>query len=397
MWNSICRFWERWLLAVAVAVVVVGSVRWGWHLDTWAWLGAPNGEETNSTTVRNFGLIFMSIVAIWLTWRRIKIAAREARTSRENLQNARDALNLNYQTLDYNSKRDEKDRKLNQYARASERLSSDGMSARLGAIYELRDLSEQDLEQFHVRTMRMLCAFVRFPPAETDDDGDSAEDLCSRPLRPDVQAAMEVIGGRTGKHIKPESDDGYMPDLRSANLVRLNLWNANLSKINFGGSRFWGAVLAKVDLSGSLLAQSDFRSPWVVENRERPQFASQPGGILAVSNAYVNDFTQLLATDLSEAKLPLANLHGSILEKSKLSNSDLAESNLADAVLHGANLTDTNLYDTDLTGADLRPAARGPIEGLTQAQLDRACADPDSPPKLDESSGLVWNGRPCWP
>ena len=43
------------------------------------------------------------------------------------------------------------------------------MSARLGAIYELQHLTEHDLNQFHVRTMRMLCAFVRFPPHEADD------------------------------------------------------------------------------------------------------------------------------------------------------------------------------------------------------------------------------------
>ena len=54
------------------------------------------------------------------------------------------------------------------------------MSARLGAIYELQHLTEHDLSQFHVRTMRMLCAFVRFPPHEADD-GVLPKSPCIRP------------------------------------------------------------------------------------------------------------------------------------------------------------------------------------------------------------------------
>lgn len=291
MWNSIRRFWERWLLAVVVAVLVLGSIGWDWHLDTWAWLGAANDEETNSTTFRNFGLIFMSIVAIWLTWRRIKIAAGEARTSRGNLQNAQDALNLNYQTLDYNSKRDEKDRKLNQYARASERLGSDGMSARLGAIYELRDLTEQDLEQFHVRTMRMLCAFVRFPTGERDDEILSDENRCSRPLRPDVQAALEVIGGRTERHVQLESQAGYQPDLRQADLVRLELRDGSLSGIDLRGSKFWGAKLIDADLSGCMLQKADFSSPWVLRGVEPNAFLEETDGFFEALDALQSNDT----------------------------------------------------------------------------------------------------------
>ena len=53
--------------------------------------------------------------------------------------------------------------------------------------------------------MRMLCAFVRFPPDEPDDEILSDEGPCSRTLRPDVQAAVEVIGSRTERHVKLES------------------------------------------------------------------------------------------------------------------------------------------------------------------------------------------------
>lgn len=420
MWNSIRRFWELGLLAVVVAVVVVGTVRWDWHVDTWAWLGAANDEESNSTTFRNFGLIFMSIVAIWLTWRRIKIAAREAQTSRQNLQTARDALNLNRETLEYNSNRDNEDRRLNQYARASERLGSDGMSARLGAIYELRDLSEQDLEQFHVRTMRMLCAFVRFPPAEADDKVHSAEDLCSRPLRPDVQAAMEVIGGRTEQHLELETEADYKPDLRQANLVRAQLRDANLSRADLGASRLWGASLWSVDLSGSHLSYTDFSSPWIVQGDELPEVKRTEGIPIKEFNAVHAAMTSLALVDFSKSTLFSASLRGAELQHVDFSDANLTEANLrltsillsdlsrarlmnadlTDALLPGTRLRKASFWDTDISGTDFIGTMRGdgftdPPTGLTQSQLDGSCADPDNPPKLDLRSGLVWNDRPC--
>ena len=70
--------------------------RWDWRLSVWEWLGRTNLGETNSATLRNFSLILLPVVAFYLTWRRIKVAEREARASRENLRTARDALDLNY-------------------------------------------------------------------------------------------------------------------------------------------------------------------------------------------------------------------------------------------------------------------------------------------------------------
>jgi uncharacterized protein YjbI with pentapeptide repeats len=421
VWNSIRYYWERYLFWTVVVVLAVGVIRWDWHLTVWEWLGEANGEESNSTTVRNFGLIFMSIVAIQLTWRRIKIAAREARTSRENLQNARDALNLNYKTLDYTAQRDEKDRKLDQYARASERLGSDGVSARLGAIYELRDLTEQDLEQFHVRTMRMLCAFVRFPPAETDGGVLSNTDLCDQPLRADVQAAMEVIGSRTEKHVQLESDAGYIPDLRQASLVRLELRSGNLSEIDFRGSRFWGSDLMNADLSRSELQYTDFRSPWVVRGQDFAEITSQEGSFTQRGNAIMNSLTRLIGVDMTGASMLQANLSGADLQGTRLGGANLPEVNLAGAFLYGVDLAESEMVGSNLTGAFLpgaklngagllnanlsgtdlsgsdgpKSTAKHPPEGLTQAQLDQACSDPENPPKLDESSGLVWHGRSC--
>lgn len=421
MWNSIRRFWERSVVSIAVLVLAAGVVGWDWHHSIWDWLGLANGGETNSSTTRNFGLIFLSLVAIYLAWKRIKVAEHQALTSRKNLQTARDALDLNYKTLSYTEHKDREERRHNQHASASERLSSNSISARLGAIYELQNLMEQDLTQFHVRTMRMLCAFVRFPPQEPDDRFSPSDDPCGKHLRPDVQAAMEVIGSRTDQHIKIETDAHYVPDIRQANLVRLELRDSNLSGIDMLGSIFWGANLMFADLSKCQLQYTDFSSPWVVRGDDFAKITSLEGSFLERHNAIFDSQTRMMGTNLSDtnmlsAKLIGSNLQGANLSRASLSDAeltsaflmevDLSHSQLGDANLTKAQLIAAKLVDAEFTGANLSGtdmsgspdestiSGRPPV-GLTQAQLDKACADHDNPPKLDPSSGLTWNNQPC--
>lgn len=421
MWNSIRRFWARYRFSVVVVVILaVGIARWDWYLSIWDWLGGTNGGESNSTTLRNSGLIVLPVVAIYLTWKRIKVAEREALTSRKNLQTASEALDLNYKTLSYTEHRDSEERRHNQHASASERLSSDSMSARLGAIYELQNLTKQDLSLFHVRTMRMLSAFVRFPPHETDDGVLQSDDPCSQRLRPDVQAAMEVIGSRTDQHIKIESRARYVPDLRQAHLVRLELRDSNLSGIDMRGSRFWGADLMGADLSKCELQYTDFCSPWVVRGDDFAEVTRQEGSFVERMNAVLGSQTRLIGTNLSDTNMLCAKLSGSNLQGANLSSASLADADLTSAFLMGADLSHSqltdanltnaqlmaaNLVDALLTGADLSgtdlsgsPAndstSRRPPVGLTQAQLDQADGDPDNPPKLDASSDLTWHSRP---
>ena len=84
-----------------------------------------------------------------------------------------------------------------------------------------------------------------------------------------------------------------------------------------------------------------------------------------------------------------------------LSHSQLLGANLSKAHLISANLVDAVFVGANLSGADLsgspgnESTSKSPPVGLTQAQLDQACADLDNPPILDENSGLTWNNRPC--
>ena len=98
--------------------------------------------------------------------------------------------------------------------------------------------------------------------------------------------------------------------------------------------------------------------------------------------------------------LYFANLRGASLK-----NADLRSANLIGADLSGAFLVNTHLgsallIDANLSRADFSNQGEKPVTGLTQEQLNQACADPDSPPRLkgvvDAGTGkpLVWRGRP---
>lgn len=157
--------------------------------------------------------------------------------------------------------------------------------------------------------------------------------------RRDVQDIMEVISARSESGVRLERDHGFKLELSSADLR---------------GIRLIGS-----DLSHAILTNSALSHAWLVD------------------------------ANLSSAWLDGANLYG--------------------ARLGGANLSDADLWSTNLAGAFLVQAPddqRGVTvwkhaTGLTQGNLDSACADPDNPPFLDgvvdaeTSKPLVWRGQAC--
>lgn len=114
-------------------------------------------------------------------------------------------------------------------------------------------------------------------------------------------------------------------------------------------------------------------------------------------------FANLSRSDLSGATLFWAELVKSTiveanLSKVDLSLADLTGTNLSDTNLSNARLWKTKLYDTNLQGvnltdADISGAHLHLSRGLTQQQIDVACASIDDPPHLPES--LTWKDRPC--
>ncbi len=237
------------------------------------------------------------------------------------------------------------------YQRGTEMLGSDALSARLGGIYALQQLAGDYPEQYHLRVIRLFCGFVRLPTRDRGIDfrpeRNVAQDEGPQTLRADVQDVMQAIAARSPSGIDLERKEEFKLYLREANLSNLQLQTANFSH----------AWLTAANLACAVLPHAD----------------------------------------LSYARLRIANLTGA-----KLRNADLSEADLWGANLAGAVLWNANLSGTDFCGIRARSDAyRTPACGLTQSQLDEACADPANPPKLkgilDAGTGepLVWQGKPC--
>ena len=183
------RRWFGWVVGLGVV---------GWLVvDHWDWLGAANGIESNSTTVRNVGLLIGAFVAFVLTLRRIQVAARQAHASEKSLFTQGDALRESQKALSYNIDKDSQTLLNDQFYKATEMLTGAGVARRMVGIYGLKDLVERDARQFGGKTLRMLCAFVRFPPLDSTLELDVVD---VEPVRPDVQVAMKVITDIVSQH-----------------------------------------------------------------------------------------------------------------------------------------------------------------------------------------------------
>jgi hypothetical protein len=236
------------------------------------------------------------------------------------------------------------------YERGAQMLGSSVLTVRLGGIYILERLASEHPAQYHVDVTRLFCVFVRlqergdgvscYPEAADEQDHQMPA------LRADIQDAMQAIGSRSRAGIHFEQAEEFKLYLRDANVSHLQVQDANFSK----------AWLTEANLSHAVMPRAN----------------------------------------LSHARLRLANLSGT-----QLRNADLSEADLWGANLSGATLRNANLSGADLCGVDARSTAyKVPATGLTQAQLDTACADPDNPPKLegvyDANTGnpLIWRGKP---
>ena len=323
---------------LAVLGALSGMVWWcGWDWLTtvwwcsWRWLRTGSSNlESGSTTIRNVGLVIGGGIAIGLAYWRSIVADRQARASQQQAETSqRGLLNERYQ-------------------KGVDMLGSEDLSVRLGGIYELLDLAEDEPEQYHVKVKRKLCAFVRHPAKGEDDEARPPVigQSIIKTVRADVQDALSAIGS-------PSSYVGMVSEKKAG--FRINLAAADLT-----GANLLGAFLSNSDLNRANLTGAD-----------------------------------LVVADLAKAFLLRANLTGADLTSANLSHAHL---NAADLV--NANLSEADLTGTDLSYANLTGAVFSKASGLTQEELDQARADPANPPKLDSTYDaktgklLEWCGPP---
>jgi Pentapeptide repeats (8 copies) len=190
------------------------------------------------------------------------------------------------------------------YTKAIEQLGSDKLDVRVGGIYALERVA-RDSARDHPIVVEVLSAFVREhsrEPWPRPSDDESGAGPPERTTRPDVEAAVTVIGRRNFRYDR----ERVLLGGTSTNLPRLTLTNAWLA----------GADLTSADLTRAFLSGTTFTGAW----------------------------------------LPNTNLTGARLDGADLTDAWLSRANLTDASLIGAILTGADLTGADLTGADLTGA-----------------------------------------
>ena len=255
----------------------------------WDWLrGGGSEPASNGDTLRNAGLMLGGIIALifalwrgWVAQQQSTAAQRQADISQQSMLNER-------------------------YERGAEMLGSDVLSVRLGGIYALRRLAEEHPELYHVQVMQLFCAFVRNPVGLSGlvelSEIETEPPHGVPPLREDVQAIMDSIGGRNSNHLAIEEKAKFRLNLRGSDLGGAMLIGANLSGVHWESSSEQSAMEPLrtggfTDLTNARLCSA------------RLAFADLSKARIA--NACLCN-ASTLRTDMSEVDLTAANLHGTL-------------------------------------------------------------------------------------
>ena len=162
------------------------------------------------------------------------------------------------------------------FTKAIEQVGSDKVDVRIGGIYALERIA-RDSAKDHPTVMEVLTAFIREHSHEQWPPSDADQPVQVESIRPDVQAAVTVVGRRdAGRDILPiDLIEAGLPyarlaganltdadlidaDLRNAgltdaNLTRANLRHADLRNAYLTGANLTGANLDGADLTGAHL------------------------------------------------------------------------------------------------------------------------------------------------
>ena len=249
-WDWIVRNkFSTCVIVFAVGLLVFGVVtvcrHWGWIVT-----------ESGSTIIRNLGLVIGGLIAIGFgIWRGV-VARCQAKTSQRGLLNER-------------------------YQKGAEMLGSKVLAVRLGGIYALQHLAEDEPEQYHVQIMRLLCSFVLNPHKDEDLELRHVTQALRSQTREDVQDAMRPISNRSDGDIELEKKETFRldlinVDLDGADLSRANLTDANLAFANLTGADLSNAILTDAHLPFANLTGTDFSGAVGVTQDELDQAKADP-------------------------------------------------------------------------------------------------------------------------
>jgi uncharacterized protein YjbI with pentapeptide repeats len=247
---------SRWVVpAVASAVLVISAVV---LVFLWAWvdrlgLGAKDRATAQLDVVKVVSGIAVGGGGLFALY----LAARRQRTQELELIQRETVHELAVRVAE-NTEKDAAERRVTDlYAKAVEQLGSDKAPVRLGGMYALRRLAQDDPRQRQT-IVDVLCAYLRMPftpPGEDpDEQSDPAEIDLARARNEERQvrlAAQRILRAHLTPGRAGESAENYWPDididLTGATLIDFAFGNCQMRTAVFDRARFVGAA----DFSGA--------------------------------------------------------------------------------------------------------------------------------------------------
>lgn len=357
--NQWSQYWfEDVALLAAIAVVVI-SVATG--------IASANGADNSSNLILLVVGAGALPFAVWRSrsgQRQAKGTAEQADHAAEQAENAR-LTRLN-----------------DQFTSAATMLGNNAVIIRRLGIQSLQSLATDQPGDYYVRVLRSLCDYAREPYLR-QGEAPYAVDESTDQLRSDVQRAVQSIsdtwGNKKIRKLGRHTEKTYVPNLIRADLTKGLFWSLELDDAHLRdaickNTSFANATLNGVNFTGAELTDADFTGQRI---------------------------------DDRGSKSP-STLKGALFENATCTNTDFSGTDLSGAICAGADFSGADFSEANLSGADFAAKTNpdgsievGPAQGLTQAQLDQACAEPDRPPKLDgvkdaeTGAALVWRGQPC--
>ena len=334
----IARTWRRWVIPASffIALPLIPLVVWTLHQLTSGfqeWSPVSN-LEIPPLALGVHGYALMAIAALgfpFVLWRGIELHDQSKAASTQSDIAQRNLLNERYQ-------------------KGVEMLGSPTLEVRLGGIYALESLAENEPHTYYIQIMSVLSAFARNWHLEKRQEGqqDGGSHHSERRVPPeDARAILAIIGCRNSAQCEVESQRKYRIDLRR---IRLHYWThgardpatiLNFSNVNFSLADLTGTSI----LSSVTFANSSF---WKT------------------------------------------NLAGAAFVKADFSHAHLGDADLSGTLLPSANLSEANLQGAKLFGTDLTD-----VSGLTQGQINTAEIDPQRPPVLEDAVDAI-TGEPLF-
>ncbi len=384
------------LAAVALFVLLVVGGSLIWRLVQVAWWN--NADESIRAASAALTAIAALIGAGFLTWRTV-VSHWQARASQAQVTIAREN---HYTTLftkaveQLGATREVKEmvqKKVGELTQVEPLVRTEAnLEVRLGAIYALGRIA-RDSERDHWPIMEVLCAYLRSEQntgvATPKSEGvDVADWIFSAPkVRPDIQAALEVIGQRSAERVIFERQNGLRLDLRGANLRKANLTDLNMSFVRLNGAHLEGALLfytsledASLDganltganLSFASLDQASLKKSilndclfWSTTAR-RADFRHSTFNYARFENARLNDAI-FMHSSARGARFYLCEADSVNFSNASFDGVWFVNSSLSEIVVASASLYDIALLKIDLSTA----------HGLTQEQLTEVLAAHD--------------------